>query len=289
MRQKHHYSTKNHGFTLMELSVVFVIIGLLAAGVIMSKEMIFTAGIRRQIRQVEDYTIAYGTFKLKYHCMPGDCINASKQFPTAVNGNGNNLIEATAILAPNTPNRSADNNFDLEQKNFFTHLQLAELIRSDISLVGPGYPEATLAPGQGFTAASDFQNLVTLALHANDYTSQSRDYLATGQWQAGLYFAVGDPNAAWGWKNDTKGLFTPLVMYSIDSKMDDGNPQKGKLRAGTIEWTNQNGGNDGYCLDNSPDSNTVYTNVAAAFPNATWDKYLISNTQRPCIFAWQLE
>ncbi len=285
MLRFHQHSSKNHGFTLMEISIVLVIIGLVIGGILMSKEMIFTAGIRKQVRQVEEYTIAYGTFKLKYHCMPGDCANASKQFPTAANGNGNNLIEATAILAPFAPNRSADNNFDFEQSNFFTHLQLAELIRSDISLVGPGYPEATLAPGQGFTAASDFNPDAP----AWPYATQSKDEFAAGQWQAGLYFAVGDPSAAWGWKNDQNGLFSPLAMFSIDTKLDDGQPQKGNLRAGTITWTNYGSTKDGYCLDNSPHPNTLYGVNATAFPNATWDKYLFSNTATPCIFAWRLE
>jgi prepilin-type N-terminal cleavage/methylation domain-containing protein len=297
MRRKYYQYSKNDGFTLIEISIVILIMALMVGGVLLSKEILFSAGIRKQVRQVEEYTIAYGTFKLKYKCMPGDCANASKQLPTAVNGNGNNVLEATAIGNPSELVRDADNNFDLEQYHFFQHLQLAELIPSDITLVGPGYPEAVLARGQGFTAASEFHDPVEVAAFANSFTSQSKDYFASGIWQLGLYFAVGDPNGAWGWKNDFNGLFSPLIMYSIDAKIDDGLPNKGNLRAGTIEWTNwvittgpnQGIGTDGYCLDNSPASNTVYNNLAGLFTNSTWDKYLISNTATPCIFAWRLE
>lgn len=280
---------ESFGFTLLELSLALVIIGLLVGGILGGKELIRAAAIRKQIKQVETYTLAYNLFKQKYKCIPGDCPKAADFFPGAENGNGNNKLESTGAAESTALDTSSDSEFDLEKAEFFDQLRDAELIPRDYSTVSEGYPETTLAPGKGFVAASDFNPAVAFPPYVNQFTSQSKTYFAMGEWDVGLYFSIGDPEADWGWKNDKIGLFTPFDMYAIDTKMDDGNPQTGKLLAGSIEWTNQYGGTDGYCLDNSPHSNTLYTAGNPSFPNSKWDTYLFSNTRTPCIFAWKLQ
>ena len=65
------------GFTLIELSIVLVIIGLIIGGVLVGRELIAAAEIRQQIGQIEKYNTAVSTFRLKYNCLPGDCLNAA--------------------------------------------------------------------------------------------------------------------------------------------------------------------------------------------------------------------
>jgi len=67
-------------FTLIELSIVIVIIGLLAGGVLVGKDLIAYAEMRRFISDYQEYESAYNTFKLKYNCIPGDCVGASTDF-----------------------------------------------------------------------------------------------------------------------------------------------------------------------------------------------------------------
>lgn len=86
-----------HGFTLIELSLVLVIIGLLVGGVLAGKALIQQAEIRAAASQLQQMETAYNAFRLKYGCIMGDCPNATEFFGanymsyacTMPNGNGN--------------------------------------------------------------------------------------------------------------------------------------------------------------------------------------------------------
>src|SRR5580765_7900715 len=60
------------GFTLVELSIVLVIIGLVVGGVFVGRDMIQTATLRSQISQLEKYNTAVRTFQTKFNGLPGD-------------------------------------------------------------------------------------------------------------------------------------------------------------------------------------------------------------------------
>lgn len=64
--------TSKRGFTLIELSIVLVIIGLIIGGVLVGRDLIDAAKVRSQLSQIEEFTAATGTFKLKYNAFPGD-------------------------------------------------------------------------------------------------------------------------------------------------------------------------------------------------------------------------
>lgn len=69
-------STLNKGFTLVEMSIVMLILALLTGGILIGKEVIHTAELRATLKQLETFNLAYNTFQLKYNCLPGDCSNA---------------------------------------------------------------------------------------------------------------------------------------------------------------------------------------------------------------------
>ncbi|MFO0388554.1 MAG: type II secretion system protein [Alphaproteobacteria bacterium] len=66
-------NSRQQGFTLIELSIVLVIIGLVTAGVLVGKDLINQAELRSIITDVEKYNTAVNTFKVKYCCLAGDC------------------------------------------------------------------------------------------------------------------------------------------------------------------------------------------------------------------------
>ncbi len=72
--------TSNVGFTLVELSIVLVIIGLIAGGILLGKDLITAAEIRYSVSQMQQMEISYNTFKIKYNCVVGDCQNATDFF-----------------------------------------------------------------------------------------------------------------------------------------------------------------------------------------------------------------
>ena len=99
---------KNSAFTLIELSIVLVIIGLIIGGVLVGRDLIEFAKVRAQITQLSDIETQINTFKVKYNCLPGDCTNATDLLgtgsvntysygvcnSTVCNGTGNGIIQA---------------------------------------------------------------------------------------------------------------------------------------------------------------------------------------------------
>ena len=68
------------GFTLVEMPIVLVVIGLVAGGVLIGREMIHNAELVRTQRQYTEILSAIHTFQNKYNCLPGDCANATTFF-----------------------------------------------------------------------------------------------------------------------------------------------------------------------------------------------------------------
>jgi prepilin-type N-terminal cleavage/methylation domain-containing protein len=70
-------TTLNKGFTLIEMSIVMLILAFLSGGILIGREIIYSAEIRATIKQTDMFSLAYNTFRLKYNCIPGDCPNAT--------------------------------------------------------------------------------------------------------------------------------------------------------------------------------------------------------------------
>ena len=61
---------------MVELAIVLVVIGLLAAGILVGLDLIESARRRALIGEVEKIDTAVNVFRLKYNCLPGDCAAA---------------------------------------------------------------------------------------------------------------------------------------------------------------------------------------------------------------------
>jgi prepilin-type N-terminal cleavage/methylation domain-containing protein len=89
---------KNTGFTLIELAIVIVVVGLLLAGVATGASMIKKATFDTVITDMQSYKSAFSAFVERYRAIPGDMSKAEFYFPTCpvtagnCNGNGNDSI-----------------------------------------------------------------------------------------------------------------------------------------------------------------------------------------------------
>lgn len=101
---KHRSFSRQAGFTLVEIAIVLVIIGLLLGGVLKGQELIDQSKIKRVVNDFNNIGAAFNTYQDRYKAMPGDDPNAATRWPVviagagpATAGNGDSII--TAALA----------------------------------------------------------------------------------------------------------------------------------------------------------------------------------------------
>jgi len=91
---------KQAGFTLIEIAIVLVIIGLLLGGVLKGQELITSARVRNLISQQDGVKAAYFGFLDRFRSLPGDYSLASTNIANVAgtaNGNGNGQIQTFAV------------------------------------------------------------------------------------------------------------------------------------------------------------------------------------------------
>jgi prepilin-type N-terminal cleavage/methylation domain-containing protein len=95
---------KQQGFTLIEIAIVLVIIGLLLGGVLKGQELITSARVRNVISGQDGVKAAYFGFLDRYRALPGDYSQATSNIPSCVaatcpDGNGNGQIVGAESIA----------------------------------------------------------------------------------------------------------------------------------------------------------------------------------------------
>lgn len=221
---------KRAGFTLIELSIVLVIIGLIVGGVLVGQDLIKAAEIRATIAQYEKYNAAMNTFRAKYNGMPGDLTAASSTAfgldPTAGAhagttglGDGNGLITDTAATNLNAP----------VGEPILIWQQL-----SASNLVDGSYGSAIATTGQ-MPAASPSP---TATLYLPAAKIGRGNYWIAGSASGLNYYGLINPSAVVAGAAGTAaytvaagGGITPVEAFNVDSKLDDGMPQTGIVQA----------------------------------------------------------
>lgn len=80
------------GFTLIELAIVMVIVGLLLGGILKGQSMIKNAKIKNTINMVQGLEAAVYSYQDRYNALPGDDSHASEHLVGATDGTGNGQI-----------------------------------------------------------------------------------------------------------------------------------------------------------------------------------------------------
>lgn len=83
------------GFTLVEIAIVLVIIGLLLGGILKGQEMITQAKIKNALADFSGISAAYYGYQDRYRALPGDDPSAATRWAGAASGDGNGVVAGT--------------------------------------------------------------------------------------------------------------------------------------------------------------------------------------------------
>ena len=83
---------KTQGFTLVEIAIVLVIIGLLLGGILKGQEMITQAKIKNLIADFSGISAAYHGYQDRYRAIPGDDATAATRWAGAFGGDSNGVV-----------------------------------------------------------------------------------------------------------------------------------------------------------------------------------------------------
>lgn len=226
--------TKKHitAFSLVELSIVLVILGLLVGGVLSGQSLIRAAELRSISSDFQRYTTAAQTFRDKYFSIPGDMRNAT-QFWGRLNGNADcatNTTPASAVAAPGVCDGDGNGSLPAsvaanqsgESFQFFRQLALAGLIEGNYS---------------GLSGAAGTRQLVAGTNAPRGKISNSAWYVEQFNFMDGTGFAwagqYGNPLIYGGVEAadiNENPILKPEEAWNIDTKLDDGKPALGNVR-----------------------------------------------------------
>ncbi len=222
------------GFSLVELSIVLVILGLLVGGIFAGQSLIRASELRAVTSESQRFTTAVMAFRDKYFALPGDFNRAEDVWGQRAAGN-TTCRDALSAPGTTTCNGDGDGNVELtsvrsrEILRFWQHLSAAGLIEGQYDGAYDGVSGANITP-------------------SNAPTSK----LATAQWSVGAnadipvvggYYTWFLPPATNHWfilgkPVSLNYVLTPALLteeaWNIDTKIDDGKPATGRM---TVRYT----------------------------------------------------
>lgn len=190
-------TTKERGFTLIEIAIVLVIIGLLLGGVLQGQQLIENSRVKSATNDINGIAAAAFSYQDRYGRLPGDDGNGSLanltgrggawgNIPVTAFGDSNGILDAAAA---DTFLGTGEGAF------FFTHLRAAGFITGDpATAIGPAVlPQNPFGGLLGVTGDALYTNMNGTKLCMSNVTGS-----------AGI---------------------------ALDTQLDDGKPDSGRFRA----------------------------------------------------------
>lgn len=199
---------RQKGFTLIEIAIVLVIIGLLLGGVLKGQELINTARVRAMNNTVDGITAAWFSFQDRYRSYPGDYSTAQSTV---------NLPGTDGITGPAGGDGNGLVDSDSERARVWVHLEAAGYLTGGYTddgatVVATAYAcPPTVCPDNGFGSGMNLS------------------------YGAMVQTGVADTHEL------LSGRGIPVeVIAELDRKVDDGSPVSGAMQLGDsgVGWDN---------------------------------------------------
>lgn len=224
-----------YGFSLVELSIVLVVLGLLVGGVITGQSLIRAAELRSIPAEFAIYQGAVHTFRERYLSLPGDMNNATRFWGQMGAGGTGGPCPATTGTGTETCNGNGNGLIDHLTSGhefflFWQHLANAGLIEGQFT--GVSGPLSPPNPGGrdvivGINSPRSKYGSDTTWMPVARCTGSSLCWDVAGVFGINtLYFGAHErPDSV----EMAKFALKPIDAWNIDVKMDDGKPGAGKL------------------------------------------------------------
>ncbi|MEN3112458.1 type II secretion system protein [Uliginosibacterium paludis] len=182
------------GFTLVEIAIVLVIIGLLLGGALKGQELIHSAKAKAVAAEFRNTATMIAAYQDRFRAMPGDDRAATTHLGGSANGNGNGTIDG----AWNSTALSNPDGSPAESTYVWQHLRLANLAPGSAASPSAGDWEPRNAEGGriGIQSATPFTGM------------------------RGRVFVCQDN-------------ISGRIAQQVDTTMDDGKPDEGAVRFGS--------------------------------------------------------
>lgn len=220
------------GFTLVELSIVLVIIGLLIGGILVGQSLIESAKFKRLQNTLVQVEVFSSLYKTRFRQLPGDDLYAQQKFGAsacggACNGNGDGIIHG--LSGYNSQ----------ESARFWHHLKLSGLLEgSGLDIVVPAtlpaYDGNVYLAEKHIPEFKDIEKTLSIIGFGNPKL-MSASYDSCNQALIIGKATVSNPAAPTAMinVNATTALNSKYAKY-LDNKIDDYVPNTGKIMATSV-------------------------------------------------------
>lgn len=211
------------GFSLIELSVVIVVIGILIGGVIIGTSLVKSAQLQGVVVELGQYEDAINDFRMKYKYLPGSMSNATDYWASTADGDGDNILDCGAGVQ--------------DCHLVWNHLGNADFIANDYPIISGALVIDQNVPASSVTGAYYF---ASAAEDRNFYGLTDADNRNAIQLQG-----INSPTAF-------SGAIDSKDAFYIDRKIDDGIASEGRVFV-----ANENPSDNDTCVDGDITSASV--------------------------------
>lgn len=211
------------GFTLIEMSIVLLVLGLLVGGVVAGQSLIRNSALRAISADMEKYVSGIHQFQEKYNALPGDFKTATALWGSAAG----NCTQSSTTFKRDTCNGDGNGivgDSQVEMATAWQQLALSEFIEGAYTgnftnwVVGTNLPAGSIeGTGYLFFAGTAIYN--GLSSFGVDVATRHA-----------MYFGK---NASGG-SGPFDGAITPAEAKVMDTKLDDAAPGTGLWRASLL-------------------------------------------------------